>query len=184
MQLIGLTGRARTGKDTTARMLSQCGFSQYAFANPIKEGVKTMFGFTDDCTNGNKKEQPVDWLDGVTPRQIMQTLGTEWGRQCIHPDLWLIMAKREWHAVQQLPRVRGMVVSDVRFENEADWIREAGGEVWHIRRCTAMPVREHASEAGVTFCDGDRAIDNNGSIFDLSQQVKALIAADLELARC
>jgi len=173
MRIIGLTGPARSGKDTAAAVLSNQGWRQYRFAGPLKSAVQTMFGLTDDHTDGDLKESPIDWLDGVTPRQIMQTLGTEWGRDCIHTDLWLRVADRALERTSD-HGYPGIVISDVRFDNEAEFVRERGGSVVHIRRESAGSVNAHSSESGVTFDAADCLIDNDGTIHELGAQIRRI----------
>jgi len=93
MRLIGLTGPAGSGKDTVARLLcEQHGFVQIAFADPLRAMLKAGLGLTDEHFNNREdKEAPLEWL-GKSPRQLLQTLGTEWGRRQVHPHLWLELA--------------------------------------------------------------------------------------------
>ena len=81
MQLIGLTGRAGCGKDTIASFLCEAhGFVQIALADPLRDGLKAMLGVTDEQLHRRDlKEAPIDWI-GRSPRELLQTLGTEWGR--------------------------------------------------------------------------------------------------------
>jgi len=176
MKIIGLTGPARSGKDTAAETLVNKGWRQYRFADPLKKSVQAMFGLTERHTDGDLKESPIDWLDGVTPRQIMQTLGTEWGRDCIHPDLWLRVADRALERTADHGHP-GIVISDVRFDNEAAFVRDRGGSVVHIRRESAGSVNAHSSESGVTFDAADYLIDNNGTIHELGAQIRRIAGA-------
>ena len=68
-----------------------------------------------------------------------------------------------------------LIITDVRFENEADWIRKNGGHVIHLTRGEAPAVREHASEAGVTMGDGDYAYQNDGSLPDLAKHMGQIL---------
>jgi hypothetical protein len=106
---------------------------------------------------------------GKSPRELLQTLGTEWGRNLVNEDLWLILARQKL-----LSMGPGMVVSDVRFDNEAEWVRKLGGRIIHVKRDSADRVRQHASEVGVTYEAGDGVILNNGALQDLQQAVKDL----------
>jgi len=169
-KLIGLHAKARAGKDTVAGML-QDAFSakKAAFADPIRDSLRAMLGLTDKHFFGSLKEVPIDWL-GKSPRQLMQTLGTEWGRGLINEDIWLLIAG------QKIGKIHGeghhAVITDVRFENEASYIRAKGGAVWHILRDNAQPVAAHASEAGVLFHPGkDVFINNNGTLSELFERV-------------
>lgn len=165
-KLIGLTAPARAGKDTIGDMLSKhFNSARVAFAAPLRSALRAMIpDLTDEHFFGSLKEVPLDWL-GKSPRQLMQTLGTEWGRNLIHSEIWLKLAERaidKYHSQQF-----HVVVTDVRFENEAHFIRQKGGQIWHIRRGDAPKVNAHASEAGVQVVKGDLIIDNNGSLDQL-----------------
>ena len=185
MQLIGLTGRAGTGKDTVAQFLCEThGFVQIALADPIRAGLKAMLGLTDNqLADRQLKEQRIDWINR-SPRWLAQTLGTEWGRCMVHPNLWLTVAERKIATIKATPpcyHVSGIVISDIRFENEADWLRDLGGEVWHIRRPSALLAGEtanHSSEQEVPVHDRDAIIHNIGTIDALHDQIAGLLIDD------
>lgn len=174
MILIGLTGPAGCGKDTVGQILcDRAGFTRIAFADPIKRMVRQLGIETD---NRDTKEQPIDWL-GRSPRYLMQTLGTEWGRNMVHPELWLMLAERE------IKHNGGhTVITDVRFDNEADLIHKNGGVVWKISRRQVNAVERHASESGVNAENIDRYIVNNGTIADLTDEVLLTLTNDWALA--
>ena len=167
--VIGLHGRARSGKDTVASfILAQRGGYIYSFADPIRAMLVPLGIDMRDPYWQKHKEEVIPAL-GVSPRRLMQTLGTEWGRDLINPELWLILAKQ-----RLLNFGPGMVIADVRFENEAAWIRSQGGRVVHIERPNIAPVEAHASEAGIEFKgdEGDFKIINGGSLEDLQQTIR------------
>jgi len=173
-KLIGIGGYARSGKDTVGNYLkANHDFRSVFFAEPLKEGARVMFGLTDEQLYGNDKEKMIDWL-GRTPRYILQTLGTDWGRNQINDQVWLLVASRKIETLRELGY--SVCVTDLRFDNEADLIREAGGTIWHVNRDNRIQVaagaEKHASEAGLTFKPGDFRIDNNGSLDDLYAQVE------------
>lgn len=169
-KLIALAGPAYCGKDTVAGILRrEFPAVSLAFADPIRDALRAMgLGLTDEHFFGKLKEVQIDWL-GKSPRQLMQTLGTEWGRGLVRDDFWLTLAMRK---VDQI-RNNGLhaVITDCRFENEASTVRANGGVVWHIRRGEVKSVNTHVSEAGVAFQPGDKIIDNNGTIADLVDEV-------------
>jgi hypothetical protein len=137
--LIGIAGPKRSGKDTLARGLcAALGLSQDSFAGPLRAFVANTLGMTL-AELEDAKEAPIAWLDGITPRHLMQTVGTEWGRRMIHADLWLRAC------LARLP-AEGAVISDVRFPNEAEAITNAGGAVIRISRPGAGEGDSHASE--------------------------------------
>ena len=178
-RLIGLAGRAGSGKSTIARLLcEQHAFVEIALADPIKRALAAMLdlprAYLDDPAT---KETPIAWLRNTTPRRLIQTLGTGWGRQIIADDLWLILAQRRigrLTAQAERQHIAGIVISDLRFANEADLVRALGGTVWHIVR-PAPPVEAHSSEAGITAQPGDRTCDNTGDIDQLETTLDHLL---------
>jgi len=195
--LIGLTGYAGSGKSTVAHLI---GGTHLAFAEPMKAICKALFNFTDGQLYGPSEEREIPSAeftrpDGtpLTPRFALQTLGTEWGRGC-DPDLWAKIGIRKAKQLlaskwTKLP----VVITDVRFANEARLIREAGGEIWSVQRPSVEPKRKpaglinrvfyrgkaHASEVAIPKNLVDRVIPNIGTFEDL----KAAVDFRLEQAR-
>lgn len=168
--LIGVAGRARSGKDTVANFIvAAIGGYRYSFADPIRAMLVPLGVDMSDPYWQARKEEPIPAL-GVSPRRMMQTLGTEWGRQLISPDLWHILAHQR--LLQNGP---GMVISDVRFDNEAAWIRKHGGRIIHVIRPDAKAVEAHASEDGIEMQDTDARLLNSGTLEELQLSVRALL---------
>lgn len=169
MKLIGLTGFAGSGKDTLADSLIELfGFTKYSLANPIKRGIETLFSLDSGIWDRHRKEEVIPFL-GVSPRRLAQTLGTEWGREIVGDDVWLKAAEayiREHDPDEE----RAWVIPDVRFDNEAAWVRAHGGLVVHIERPNVRAVETHSSESGVSADLIDLSIVNDGSIQDLRYQ--------------
>jgi hypothetical protein len=173
--LVGLTGLARSGKDTVACRLREAhGFDSDSFAGPIRECVARVLN-VDPAKLEEIKESPIPWLGHVTPRRMMQTLGTEWGREMIHPAMWVLSCMRRTGVRQR--HGYSVVISDVRFDNEAEAIRAAGGVVWRVVRASAGISGGHVSEAGVRNDLIDRVIPNNSSFEMLYAAVDANVAA-------
>lgn len=167
--LVGLCGAAGAGKNTVAEFLTE--FTQLAFADPLYECVSTITGLpVDRLKDRDVKETVIPWL-GKSPRQMLQSMGTEWGRDAIHPEIWIRIA------MDRASRHTNVVVTDVRFDNEAQAIVDAGGEVWRVARpgwrCLADDAASHPSEAGVSDRLIARIIDNSGSLDDLRAQLAA-----------
>lgn len=168
--LIGLCGPAGCGKDTVAKYMANCGFSRYTLAMPLKMGLEAMLGIDLDVWDDrDRKEQVIPWL-GKSPRQVAQTLGTEWGRQLVHPDLWVMLMLRRWDEVRSSTSPR-MVVTDVRFDNEAQTIINAGGTVWKVDREGVAPVAAHSSEKGISPALIEGTVKNYGSLNQLEVNV-------------
>lgn len=133
-KLIGLTGRAGSGKSTVAKMIESHFFdedfcSTWSLAYPMKIMLKSAGLFPEDVLFGPSelRSTPHPVL-GFTARHALQTLGTSWGRG-LHSDIWIHLT------INGCKNYAGIsIISDVRFLNEAHAIREAGGEVWMLTR--------------------------------------------------
>lgn len=171
--LIGITALAGSGKSTAAHVLiEEYGYWLVKLAAPLKDMLRTL-GLTPAQIEGNQKEVPSDLLLGHTPRYAMQTLGEEWGRKMFGKDFWVTQAMRRIH--DHLSRGDRVVVDDVRYLNEVDHLRAAGGEIWRITR---PGVREklgsdpHPSEAEIYSITPDVEFVNRGSVQDLEQSIR------------
>lgn len=176
MRIIGLTGRKRSGKDTVAVMLKDgrgSGVLTLSFAEPIRRFVAECCSLT--------KQQLEQVKDGsvtlaadvfVSPRRMMQELGTEWGRSQ-HPDLWVAILRDKLDTIaERYPGTEAVLITDVRFENEADMIHDMGGVVVEVIRPTGSVAQDaHASERGLSPENVDIKLYNDGTIDQLKEQV-------------
>lgn len=178
MKILGLAGLPRSGKDSVGRILVQSyGFARCSFAAPIKDMLIAGLGLTRAEVEDEDKERVIARL-GTTPRYLMQTLGTEWGREMIGPDTWLSIAEQRSRGF----RTAGMpvVFTDVRFENEATWIRRLGGAIWHVLRPLGNVIDLHASNRGITVVPGvDSVLTNDEGLAQLERQVEAARRGEL-----
>lgn len=175
--LIGLTGYAGSGKDTVREILEhRHDLDGLAFADPIRDMLTALFEScgvkTDWITDRSLKEEVIPEF-GVSYRQMAQELGTAWGRG-LHTDFWLRIAaaKIAMYSKYESP---GVVISDVRFPNEAAWVKAQGGVIWRIIRPGVEPVRAHASEDLIASLPYDYVIDNRGTIDNLIHATDAAI---------
>lgn len=160
MRLIGIAGPARAGKDTLCSyMLDNLDgvWLRSSFADPLKEMLRAI---GVDCSDDKKAVVSDDY--GVTPRHMMQTLGTEWGRQTIDNDIWV-------KAFARLNAGKCVIVPDVRFENEAELVREHGVLIHLVGR--GGIEGNHVSENAIEFKPGDIVIDNSRNLNWLYAQV-------------
>lgn len=180
-QLIGLySPLPMSGKSTAAAALEAIGYERLPFAGPLKRMIRSLLldlGQSEeeaDRALTTEKEEPCILLNTVTPRQLLQTLGTDWGRQMIAEDLWV----RAWkgRAISALGDGRMVVVDDVRFWSEAQAIVDFGGAMVRVLRPdgASSTFSRHASEGGLEFWPFDHTIVNDGSIADLQQQILQL----------
>jgi hypothetical protein len=150
-------------------------FKKISFASPMREfcsNLLSALGHDGVVLLRDKKEEKVAGI-GVSPRQMMQTLGTEWGRSCIHPELWIMVAAGA--VEQQRNQGRNVVIDDVRFPNEAEMIRRLGGELWLVDRPGTAYEGGHASEGALVDLMPDAVINNSGSLEDLQTIVHGLL---------
>lgn len=182
--LIGLTGPAGAGKDTFAAYLAllQTNVHVMSFAQPIRNLVDALLGSNSRQWQDRVwKEAPVAGI-GKSPRELMQLLGTEWGRNMIDRDIWVNVAGGKLMdtlystAAPDAPR-QCFVFTDVRFINEAAWIYSLGGLLVRLQRPdnpSATPHKGHVSEAGVVKFEGELVIDNSGDLNLLYEQAALL----------
>lgn len=169
MICVGITGLIGTGKTLAADSLLNKGFVKVKMADPLKTMLRSV-GLTEDEIEGSMKEKPSPLLCNVTPRYAMQTLGTEWGRQCIGEDVWVNMWAAQ--AREFLNMSIGVVADDVRFANEARIIREMGG-------CVVRLVRDGVERTGHLSEEMDFEVDytilNDGSSEELVWRLSNIV---------
>lgn len=176
-KLIGLYSTApRSGKSTVASYLIEHNFHTVSFAAPLKLMMRTFlmsYGYGVEEISYLLSDGKHEQIPGIrtTPRHLLQTLGTEWGRSCIHPEVWLMCWEQS--AKRYLDNGFSVVVDDMRFLNEAELVRSLGGELWHVHRPEAVRSTTHASEGALDdFPYFDRRLVNDGSLLDLYSRVK------------
>jgi hypothetical protein len=136
--LIGVAGVKGSGKDTIADYLvKKYGFHKRSFADPLKKACQCLFGFTDQQVNGSDKEIPDDKWFGITPRETMQFVGTDLFRKQmgnlnsnIRENIFIYNFKN-WYEDERNTK-SFVVVPDVRFQNEVDYIRSQNGFIIKI----------------------------------------------------
>lgn len=145
MIVVGLVGFIGSGKGTAGDLLKARGFRQDSFAAPVKDACAAIFGWNraalegDTQSSRNFRETPDEfWSEAFgrrfTPREAMQKMGTECGRNVYHPDIWTKALEYRITAAQAADDRVNYVITDVRFPNEAKLIRELGGYVIEVAR--------------------------------------------------
>ena len=177
--IIGLAGKKRSGKDTVADYLCrEHNFTKYAFGDPVKNVCHHLLGFSFDQLYGNDKEK-IDERIGMSPREAMQKIGTEFGREYIHTlfpslnvdygQIWI------YHFQKYLNENKGknIVISDVRFENELDSIVKNGGKVFFIDSYYCQKNDGHLSESfNISMEKYQGIIENKGTLEELFNNSK------------
>ena len=167
MIVIGLTGRAGSGKSTYADAACRAGTVRglscavLSFADALRDVTEAVFGSRYDTQETKAAFDPF-WAPRLgeqwsTGRKILQRLGTEVFRDHIHTDFWLmVMERRLAYAREHRDLV---VIPDVRFDNEAEMVRHLDGHLVHIYNLNLpAPADTHASEAGITGHPSDTVL--------------------------
>src|ERR1035437_3628076 len=168
-KLIGIHAPLNGGKDTAANYIQAKQperYGRYAFAQPIKQACMMMFGFSKDQVEDRALKETIDAFWNFTPRKAMQLLGTEYGRDMLRKDVWIKRAEHEH--IKNTSLKRGTIITDVRFENEAEWIRAQPNAMLIYITVPGLERDErynHASEGGIKFIpDFDKMIINDKSL--------------------
>ena len=196
-KLIGIHGHARSGKDTAKDFIIENFINHYSisFADPLKEAAAVAFGIPVNHFYQDEIKEMVNPNYGVSPREIVQFMGTEMFRETIWKllpsvsnDFWVKRAELRL-TNQYLPEDEGeftpedtVVIPDVRFQNEYDWIVQNNGIIIHLTRPGAdgtVGIPGHASESQLNLHDKERTYtcENNGTISQLRQKIANIIVS-------
>lgn len=155
------------GKTTVARHLEgEYGYTIVKFAAPLYAMLRALK--IEACARGTEtsfaKEEPIPELSGVTTRHMLQTLGTEWGRDMMHKDFWANITHSK--VVNLLKAKRSVVVDDMRFPNEYDAMLGFDNlEMWYIHNAKASICgTTHQSEGQLDRRYFNRYINNHADI--------------------
>jgi hypothetical protein len=208
--IIGVCGFIGSGKDTVADYLVNLHhFRRESFANTLKDAVSAVFGWDRTMLEGRTKqarewrEQQDNWWTNrlgivITPRWVLQNWGTEVCRNGFHDDIWIASLENKLRNSTD-----DVVISDCRFPNEIQAIKQSGGIVvrvvrgpepewydaavsvnrgpngnstWALSGRRLKQLGVHASETAWVGTKFDVVLDNNGTLDDLYQQVKQLVS--------
>jgi len=200
--IIGMCGLIGTGKDTVADVLvNEYNFQKISFADKLKDGVATVFGWDRQMLEGATDESR-KWREAtdtfwskevgkdITPRLVLQLFGTDCMRNGFFDGIWVSLVKQE---ILNNPK-NHYVLPDVRFENEAKMIKSINGEVWRICRGSdpqwftdyiennVVPTQVHQSEWRWAKLNFDHIVYNDSSIEALKNQVSNHLVSNGHLA--
>jgi len=208
--IIGVCGFIGSGKDTVADYLVNFHeFRRESFASTLKDAVSNVFGWDRTMLEGRTKEarewrEQIDpwWakrldMPTLTPRWILQYWGTEVCRKAFHDDIWIASLENKLRLSKD-----NVVISDCRFPNEIQSIRNAGGKIIWVQRgnlpdwyqtaldanaghnyaVQALKMQKiHASETAWVGTDFDAVLDNNHTIDNLYKQAALIISDEIAL---
>lgn len=183
LPIIGIAGHARSGKDTAAQFIREAHHCMtYAFAEPLKAMLKAI-GLEEHELNGWKKDETNNDFQ-ATPRHMMQTLGTEWGRDSINDNIWVIAAEKRLKHLNAMQPSATILITDVRFPNEADFVRKHGFLIHVERPIKRIDGSTHRSEQALSVQDSDHIIINDGDLEDLREEALRIASAiSIEVSR-
>jgi hypothetical protein len=175
-QIIGIYGPApQSGKTFAATVLCNKGFIRLSFAAPLKQMcVDFLMSLGYSKQNALKyvftdKEALIPEV-GKTVRYLLQTLGTEWGRNCVSNDVWITAFEKTAEKYQKI------VIDDIRFENEARVVQKMGGKVWRIICPFASHDFSHESEGSLDDWTGfNHVIENDGTLLDFRKKIDSIV---------
>ncbi|CAM9699182.1 unnamed protein product [Ectocarpus sp. 6 AP-2014] len=162
--MIGFVGRKRSGKDTLAMFVRDL-FPEtniMSFADPLKQACKHAYHLRDEQLDKTKDVIDPRW--GMTPRDMMKSLGMKYFRH-EDPHHW---TKNMSFRIQGLGSI---VISDVRFQNEAAFVKENGGVLIHVWRDMESNNDNDVSEQTTDEIACDHYIRNDGSLEDLRAKI-------------
>ena len=203
--IIGITGLISSGKDTAADYLIRFhGFKKLSYAGTLKDCVSAIFGWDREMLEGTTqssrewREEVDEWwakrlnMPHLTPRWVLQYWGTEVGRRSFHNDIWVASVENQLRKIED-----DVVITDCRFKNEVDAIKNAGGTTVRVERgvqpdwisdavdynyyqnpqalARLTDLNVHASEFSSVGLDYDHTIQNNGTIDELHNHMKLII---------
>ncbi len=168
--IIGLTGRKRSGKDSVATIIKnlQPDANSFSFAGPLKKAVSAVFGF--EITDEHKEVPLTLW--NASPRQLLQRTGDKLKE--LYPDIFV---KSMESRITQCNQDITIIITDVRFNNEAEFVLSKGGFIIEINADKRLGKSSdtHCSEKGIDQKYVDYVVYNNDSYDDLSREVSRLL---------
>ena len=170
--IIGICGNKFSGKDTIGNYLVEnYQYKRFAFADSLKDICKILFDFNNEQLYGNEKEILDEyWLK--TPRELFQTIGTDLFRNNFSEDFWIKVLEKK--LIQELKNnpFQKIVITDVRFPNEADMIKRLDGKIFKVNRNENSDL--HESENYIDLINADINIINNGTKEELYYKVNSI----------
>jgi hypothetical protein len=182
LNIIGITGRKYSGKDTVGEFLvKNYNYERIAYADALKDVARDIFNFDDEQLYGSKKEE-IDEYWGITPRHALQFIGTDLFRNHIgelkpqfEKDIWILVVKRKiLKRLKENPNAK-FVITDVRFPNELNAIKDLGGVTFKLERKNNANNDMHESEILIDALKTDFVITNNNTKEYLFDRVKSIM---------
>lgn len=165
--LIGLTAQKRNGKDLMGDyLINKYNFVRLTFADKVKKIAQITYDFTDDQMDENKDKIDPYW--NITPRDAFKEIGTFYRNK--DPEFWIKVVKKQYEEITD----KCVVITDVRYLNEAEFIRNHGGIIVRIVRPSIISSCEHSSEQELLSINEDIKIINDSTINDYYDKIDGI----------
>jgi len=173
MRIIGIAGAAGSGKDTAAQLIKDHSSNSilYSLASPLKESASILFGIDIEDFYDRIAKEKINDVWKLTPRQLLIKMGTDFGRNVINKDIFIIRAQVEInkHFSENFDY---FIIPDIRFDNEAEFVKDNDGIIIKLDRNNRDVVQlDHETEYGISDDLVDIYINNNSSILDLEYEL-------------
>jgi hypothetical protein len=184
MFLIGVSGVARSGKDTVANyLIKKYNLLRYGPSVRVKDTTAVMFDVPRAYLDDETKKDTVDPFWGITYRMMMQKVGKESSRDIFGDDIWMrhVEKKLKEHTMNTKNGVltytglyNGIILPDIRYANEIQWLHQHEGIVIFVQRNNLPEIRgyeNHPGEQGLNVELADIMIYNNGTIEEMYEDI-------------
>lgn len=156
--ILAIAGELESGKTTVADFLTSAmeahgvawTFHDLPFADRLKNGAAAMHGYDRELLDKDWYKREIDPILGITRREVLQKLGTEYGRNMIRRDIWINYNKLDIQAVLDADNDDSIQVADLRFQNELEALesfRDAPGV-----KLVTIKVKNPASTVDYSGC--------------------------------
>ncbi|CAB4138775.1 hypothetical protein UFOVP344_47 [uncultured Caudovirales phage] len=190
-RLLGIVApRMRSGKSEVAyHLLAEHDYDGYHMAGVLKEmiyalvcALRPWYLHTDpwEYVYGIHKETPIAEFGGKSARELMQTLGTDWGRNMVDENIWVTVAASDIKSM--LKDQQSVVIDDIRFPNEVEMIKSLGGQIIYVDRPVNADtwkledaVLSHESEGRIRREDCDFYLLNDGTLEELRAKIDTIV---------
>lgn len=169
--IIAFSGYAKSGKDTAAEIIKSefPSFQIKKFSYKLKEIASILTGLSADVFE--KQSVKDSHISGwnMTGREMLQRIGTDAIRDGLHKDAWVMALFSDYHLTDK------WIITDCRFPNEYEYVKDFGGMVFRIERPNVKPVNAHPSETALDGYSFDATIVNDGDIATLKHNILSLV---------
>jgi len=179
--ILGLTGLKGSGKDTAAKYLvEKHGWVNVKFADTLKNMIRLMLSeaqyskeMIERYVEGDLKETPLGGVFGTRDcRHLMVTLGTEWGRDLVSPNIWIDIARAKIEG--HIANGKNVVITDLRFANELALLKSMDAITARVERGLTN-TSNHPSETFISQMDVGYILQNNKTIEHLHSAIARLV---------